>query len=198
MNYEIELKAHVDDRKNVISVLNGLGTYLGHTEKSDDYYHFSLKDRTAPDGRDFLSARIRKEKLTLDDKTESCCYFTYKRKENKTGDDGTKIEVNEENEIKCTDASALEVFFADLGAKIDLHKEKDVEQWNVVVPTSRSRASVHMSFQIVTTKELPRCSQVGSGRPFLRHASIMRPIPVPSDSMMPAKSNTFKTSSFTG
>ena len=142
MNYEIELKAHVDDRKNVISVLNGLGTYLGHTEKSDDYYHFSLKDRTAPDGRDFLSARIRKEKLTLDGKTENCCYFTYKRKENKTGDDGTKIEVNEENEIKCTDASALEVFFADLGAKIDLHKEKDVEQWNVVFEGETAHAEL--------------------------------------------------------
>ena len=131
MNYEIELKAHVDDRKKVIETLNQLGKYLGHTKKSDDYYHFELKGKSAPDGRDFLSARIRKEEETLDGKTESCAYFTYKRKENKLGEDGTKIEVNEENEIKCEDASALEVFFADLGAVIDLHKEKDVEHWNV-------------------------------------------------------------------
>lgn len=131
MNYEIELKAHVDDRKKVIEILNQLGSYLGHTKKSDDYYHFPLKGKNAPDGRNFLSARIRKEELTLDGKSQACCYFTYKRKENKIGEDGTKIEVNEENEIQCRDASALEVFFADLGAEIDLHKEKDVEQWMV-------------------------------------------------------------------
>lgn len=143
MNYEIELKAHVDDRKNVMEILNQLGKYLGHTKKSDDYYHFPLaQGKTAPDGRDFLSARIRKEELTLDGKRESCCYFTYKRKENKTGEDGTKIEVNEENEIKCQDVSALEVFFADLGAEIDLHKSKDVEQWEVLFEGEKAHAEL--------------------------------------------------------
>ena len=112
MNYEIELKAHVKNRAEVIEILNKTGTYLGHTEKSDDYYHFELADgRTAPDGRNFLSSRIRKETLTLDGKTSSNCYFTYKRKEVKKNEDGTEIEVNEENEFTTADASALEVFF---------------------------------------------------------------------------------------
>ena len=61
MNYEIELKAHVKNRSEVIEKLNQTGTYLGHTEKEDDYYHFELpQGKTAPDGRNFISARIRK------------------------------------------------------------------------------------------------------------------------------------------
>lgn len=44
MSYEIELKAHVYNREQVIETLNGLefGEYLGHTEKSDTYYHFEV------------------------------------------------------------------------------------------------------------------------------------------------------------
>ena len=132
MNYEIELKAHVKNRAEVIEILNKTGTYLGHTEKKDDYYHFELADgHTAPDGRNFLSSRIRKETLTLDGKTSSTCYFTYKRKEIKKNEDGTEIEVNEENEFTTDDASALELFFKDLGAVIDIHKSKSVEQWKL-------------------------------------------------------------------
>ncbi len=132
MNYEIELKAHVKNSAEVIEILNKTGTYLGHTEKKDDYYHFELADgHTAPDGRNFLSSRIRKETLTLDGKTSSTCYFTYKRKEIKKNEDGTEIEVNEENEFTTDDASALELFFKDLGAVIDIHKSKSVEQWKL-------------------------------------------------------------------
>lgn len=133
MNYEIELKAHVKNREEVIKILNEKATYLGHTEKQDDYYHFELTaGRTAPDGRNFVSARIRKEKLTLDDKTTSTCYMTYKRKEIKKNEDGTEIEVNEENEITFENAAPLEILFSDLGGKIDLHKSKSVEQWKLV------------------------------------------------------------------
>ena len=132
MNYEIELKAHVTDRDGVKKILDGMGRYLGHTQKEDDYYHFDLKGSPAPDGRNFISARIRKENLCLDGKTSSCCYFTYKRKEIKKNEDGREIEVNEENEFTTGDASALEVFFKDLGARVDLHKSKSVEQWTVI------------------------------------------------------------------
>ena len=132
MNYEIELKAHVTDRDGVKKILDGMGRYLGHTQKEDDYYHFDLKGSPVPDGRNFISARIRKEKLCLDGKTSSCCYFTYKRKEIKKNEDGREIEVNEENEFTTEDASALEVFFRDLGARVDLHKSKSVEQWTVI------------------------------------------------------------------
>ncbi len=141
MNYEIELKAHVKNRSEVIEKLNQTGTYLGHTEKEDDYYHFELpQGKTAPDGRNFISARIRKETLSLDWKTSSTCYMTYKRKEIKKNEDGTEIEVNEENEITFENAAPLEILFSDLGGKIDLHKSKSVEQWNL----SKGREIAHV------------------------------------------------------
>ena len=57
--------------------------------------------------------------------------MTYKRKEIKKNEDGTEIEVNEENEIIFENAAPLEILFSDLGGKIDLHKSKSVEQWNL-------------------------------------------------------------------
>ncbi|WP_156011590.1 CYTH domain-containing protein [Treponema sp. C6A8] len=132
MNYEIELKAHVKNREEVIEKLNKAAAYLGHTEKEDDYYHFELlQGKVAPDGRDFISARIRKETLTLNGEKSSTCYMTYKRKEIKKNEDGTEIEVNEENEITFENAAPLEILFSDLGGKIDLHKSKSVEQWSL-------------------------------------------------------------------
>lgn len=184
MSYEIELKAHVYNREQVIETLNGLefGEYLGHTEKSDTYYHFavgagvnegesgvndggaegcgvggvndSVADVCGAGGvntgktgvntskpevtgaaavssaRDYISARIRKEKLVFKGEESCSNYFTYKRKEVILGSDGREIEVNDEKEINFGgSAEALEVFFTDLGGKVALKKEKSVEQW---------------------------------------------------------------------
>ena len=132
MNYEIELKAHVYDTKNVTVCLNKIGTFLGHTQKSDDYYHFEMPcGKIAPDGRSFLSARIRHEKITKGKQISNSFLFTYKKKEILKNQDGTQIEVNDENESEISDAKALRTFFSDLGATIDLHKEKSVDGWNV-------------------------------------------------------------------
>ncbi|MBQ7752073.1 MAG: CYTH domain-containing protein [Treponema sp.] len=134
MNYEIELKAHVYDRTHVTASLNKIGTYLGHTQKSDDYYHFPLAAGiSAPDGRNFLSARIREEKTTNGRLITDSFLFTYKKKEVLKNEDGTQIEVNDENESVITDAKAFRTFFEDLGATIDLHKEKSVDGWNVEI-----------------------------------------------------------------
>lgn len=125
MAYEIEIKAHVYNREEVIQKLNSMkdAIYSGHTEKKDSYYHF-------PVGVKYISARIRKEKLVLNGKTSDKNYFTYKRKKLVTGDDGVQIEANEENEFTFEgDTSPIEVFFEDLGAKLYIRKEKSVEQW---------------------------------------------------------------------
>jgi len=127
MNYEIELKAHVVNRNEVINKLNSFCTYKGHTEKYDDYFHFPVKNPAS--NKPYIAARIRKEKLTFNSSTQETFYFTYKRKEVKKNDDGTEIEVNEENEFTFNDAQPLQTLFFDLGATIDLHKEKSVEQW---------------------------------------------------------------------
>ena len=125
MAYEIEIKAHVYNREEVIQKLNSMkdAIYSGHTEKKDSYYHF-------PVGAKYISARIRKEKLVLNGKTSDKNYFTYKKKKLVTGDDGVQIEANEENEFTFEgDTSPIEVFFEDLGAKLYIRKEKSVEQW---------------------------------------------------------------------
>jgi len=127
--FEIEIKAHVYNRDEVIKLLNEKAKYLGHTEKADVYYKFDLNGKKAPDGRDFLTARIRKEKLVFNEKESFTNYFTYKRKHVIQNSDGSQIEANEENEFTVGDASPLEVFFGDLGAEISLTKEKIVEQW---------------------------------------------------------------------
>lgn len=130
MSFEIELKAHVYNRDEVIKKMNCSGAeYLGHTEKSDVYYRFSVPGISS-EGDGYITARIRKEILQKDGTESALNYFTYKRKKLVKGADGKEIEVNEENEFTFEgSANPMEVFFGDLGACISLKKEKKVEQW---------------------------------------------------------------------
>lgn len=133
MGYEIELKAHVYNRREVISKMNESdGKYLGHTEKSDVYYRFPLlkNDDENQSEQKYISARIRHEELEFNQVKSSQNYFTYKRKKNVKTADGAVIEVNEENEIIFEGSiHPLEIFFSDLGGLVGLKKEKKVEQW---------------------------------------------------------------------
>lgn len=124
MNYEIELKAHVYNRDEVIKILNEKARYCGAVEKSDTYYKFPSAD---------ISARIRREVHNMDGECKNQTVFTYKRKEVKKDSNGLLIEVNDENECIVDDGSALEVFFEDLGAKISLKKEKKVLHWHFLI-----------------------------------------------------------------
>lgn len=142
MNYEIELKAHVYNRAQVIENLNKIGNYGGHTEKKDTYYSFSLPAAESKNGKKHISARIRKEIQTLNGKTSETSVFTYKRKETKKTHDGNEIEVNQENEFSFENEQALAVFFMDLGAEISLTKEKSVEQWMVNINGENAHAEL--------------------------------------------------------
>ena len=139
MNYEIEMKAHVYNRQEVIDILNKIAVYGGHTQKNDTYYRLQKQfsqnsnQENQDNFQNYVTARIRQEKLTLDGKTSTKFYFTYKRKELKKSSDGKEIEVNEENEFTFDDDSALTLFFQDAGAQISLKKQKSVEQWNFFV-----------------------------------------------------------------
>lgn len=55
---EIELKAHVYNRKEVISKLNSIANYLGIVDKKDTYYHIPVCNND----KKYISVRIRKEK----------------------------------------------------------------------------------------------------------------------------------------
>lgn len=124
--FEIELKAHVINRENVINRLNEMARYLCSRNKEDVYYTLLKLD-----GSD-IGVRIRCESVKTDGKISEERTFTYKRKEIKKDISGNSIEVNDENEINLTkdDAAVLEKMFLDIG-KIRLKKTKIVENWEM-------------------------------------------------------------------
>lgn len=124
--YEIELKAHVYEKEKVISKLNEIAQYGGHTEKTDTYYHLPKKT-------DYLSVRLRKESLTFNNEESHTNYFTYKRKESFVSENGSKIEVNQENEFTLENTEPLELLFKDLGGEVSLIKRKSVDQWTTTI-----------------------------------------------------------------
>ena len=95
--YEIELKAHVPDRKVVIEKINSFATFLGTTIKDDTYFHFQYNDSDK-----HLTCRIRHEVYTFPDgKTKIQDVLTYKTKKKKTDKNGSGI-INNKHYNKCT------------------------------------------------------------------------------------------------
>ena len=121
--YEIELKAHVDDREAVIAALNGFATFCGEVQKYDTYY------KLHQDGKK-ISARIRAEtKTDAQKKTDSRILLTYKHKELQTTANGAAIEVNDEKECALSSADALTALLTDIGFAVSLTKTKQVLSW---------------------------------------------------------------------
>ena len=136
--FEIELKAHVDDREAVIAALNSFAVYGGALQKEDAYWHAALECKE-------VTVRLRREsrfggedaggfasRSKTDDEgnpRSSRVLFTYKRKEVRTVSDGASIEVNEEKECECSNADAIESFLADAGFTVCLRKSKRVLSW---------------------------------------------------------------------
>ncbi len=116
--YEIELKAHVDDRDATIAKINTFATFCGKVEKSDTYYKLLQHDHK-------ISTRIRSEKSNSGTKI----LLTYKRKEVRTDASGTKVEVNDEKECEISAAEPLEALLSDIGFTLSLKKEKSVLGW---------------------------------------------------------------------
>lgn len=130
---EIELKAHVKYRDALINNLKTFSTFQQKVTRKDTYYHLK-KDHPAKDGKDHITARIRKEFKETEEGLTQTIYLTYKRKELRTNSTGTSTEVNDEKETVVSDATALEVLFADIGFKPALHKEKIVEDYLCQTP----------------------------------------------------------------
>ena len=59
---EIELKAHVYDRKNIIEKLESFSTFVKSIKKYDTYYH--LQRENSKSGKPYVTARIREEYLS--------------------------------------------------------------------------------------------------------------------------------------
>jgi adenylate cyclase class 2 len=121
---EIELKAHVDNRTQLISTLNTFSTFEGMVIRDDTYYK-----------KDGISIRIREETQSSQEADgnagDKTYLVTYKRKELRTDATGTSIEVNDEKECEVSSPEALVAFLTDTGYTISLTKHKEVMDWNL-------------------------------------------------------------------
>ena len=120
--YEIELKARVRDKEALEERLNKTAIYRGFKEKKDTYWKLTKNGG-------FISCRIREETTETKDGKASKIFFTYKRKEIRSTENGATIELNDEKECSISGKEALEVFLQDTGFKIELYKTKKVSQW---------------------------------------------------------------------
>lgn len=114
---EIELKAHVLNRRETENKLNSFAQFKSTVTKDDVYYfNPAISEK---------SIRIRKET-----ENENCRYLlTYKQKEKRTNESGHTIEVNNEKECTLSCAEPLESYFADCGFSVKLKKHKEVSSW---------------------------------------------------------------------
>lgn len=119
--FEVELKAHADDRNFVISTLNSFAEYETSVQKIDTYWG------KIQDGKK-VQARIRKL-LPQDNPKEAKFFFTYKQKEVRKNESGIEIEVNDEKECEISDPIPFEAFFKDSGMEILLEKTKATIGW---------------------------------------------------------------------
>lgn len=123
--YEIELKAHVQDRKSLLKTLSGFAEYSGTVRREDTYYAIEASGRK-------ISARIRQEskadtgEIELENPVQPKILLTYKRKELKTGNKGVRTEVNDEKECSLSSQEALECLLLDTGYRISHTKVKTV------------------------------------------------------------------------
>lgn len=131
--YEIELKARVADRKSVIAALNSFATFTKAVQKDDLYWKvdrdgkkISVRIRRE---EAFASSEISAEVVKKTPKQNPQVLFTYKRKEVRTDQNGSSIEVNDEKECSISDYKPLEALFEDLGFSPYLEKHKTVLAW---------------------------------------------------------------------
>ena len=118
---EIELKAHVQNRTELIQKLNSIAEYRGHFIRNDEYY--GLRDKNGS----LLKNKIRIRKEESD--TAKKILLTYKHKEEHSAGK-TVMEVNDEKECELSDDEAVKCFLTDFGFELSLRKHKDVFLWS--------------------------------------------------------------------
>ncbi|MCR5495613.1 MAG: hypothetical protein K6F15_08255 [Treponema sp.] len=133
---EIELKAHVYDRKSLIEKLNTFAKYEQTVDRHDLYYHIPVarKENQKP----YLTARIRKEIKHDQNGNSETIYLTYKKKEVSEN----AIEVNIEKESIIQDEKVLISLFTDAGFTLAHVKDKHVEDY--YLETEFGKASLEL------------------------------------------------------
>lgn len=135
--YEIELKAHIYNRKETIKILNTFANYVGFFQKHDSYYKLQKQN-----SNDFISVRIRKELSKQEQNISEIIYLTYKQKELKNTSDGTKIEVNNEKECELSNSETVISILLDTGFYEYLTKSKTVEKFSYQTPSGTATIEI--------------------------------------------------------
>lgn len=123
--FEIELKAHVRNRENLIAELKTFATYEKTVERNDFYYGKEIESENSTLKN--ISVRLRKESKKTEQGTEIKNIFTYKQKEIKQAASKIETELNDEKECTVSDFAPIEEFLKDSGFILTLHKKKSVE-----------------------------------------------------------------------
>ncbi|MBQ5999834.1 MAG: hypothetical protein IJL70_10260 [Treponema sp.] len=118
---EIEIKAHVYDKDSLLRNLNEFAVYNQTVERYDTYYHL-YTENTQPNGKPYISCRIRKEFKETPNGTEETTFLTYKKKETLSPDPKKAVEVNDEKETIITCPEAITTLLSDIGFK-EAHKK---------------------------------------------------------------------------
>ena len=136
--YEIELKAHVYNRDELIPKLNADARYLGTAEKTDAYWRQSVAPngsrettRTAEQApaENSLTVRIRTECTETAAKEKTYRYLvTYKQKR-RICKENPALEVNDEKEFAVSDHAEFERFLQKAGFEAVFEKHKKSMQW---------------------------------------------------------------------
>lgn len=121
---EIEIKAHVYKKDELIKKLNSFAEFKQEVSRDDTYYESPLNPK--------IKIRVRKEKCGKKTRT----ILTYKRKEIKNASGNSSTELNEELETEILSSEPLEQFFFDAGLKVALKKHKEVMDWELELPAS--------------------------------------------------------------
>ena len=139
---EIEIKAHVYKKDELIKKLNSFAEFKQEVFRDDTYYESPLNPK--------VKIRIRKEKCGK--KIRSI--LTYKRKEIKSASENSSTELNEELETEILSSEPLEQFFCDAGLKAALKKHKEVMDWELELPVSIENTNLKATLELCNVPPL--------------------------------------------
>lgn len=131
--FEVELKAHVANRADVIKKLNSFARFDRIIIKDDIYFKLERP------GKERVTARIRTEEhratedffnFTEQKIIEKKTFLNYKKKERRTESDGSTIEVNDEYETEISDAECVKELLLASGFENHFCKHKDSFGWH--------------------------------------------------------------------
>lgn len=130
--FEVEIKAHVRDRADVIQNLNSFAHFDRIIIKDDSYFKLERP------GKERVTARIRIEEhrstedffnFTGQKIIAKKRFLTYKKKERRTEDDGGTIEVNDEYETEISNVECVKELLLASGFTHHFSKHKDSLSW---------------------------------------------------------------------